>query len=317
MNDNILVSVVMTAYNEEIGIIKEAIDSILNQTYDNFELIIVLDNPNNTSLEKFLYNYSSKNNFLIYKNPKNLGQAKSANKGIDLARGKYIARMDADDVSHKERLAIEIEALISSNSDMVFTRFNFIDENGILLKTSQKNPSNQFIVNKVLSSKNIITQSTVMFKKEIIKEIGGYSNLIASEDYEMWLRILNNRYKIVGINEITLDYRVRKSSVTTSDYYKTFMADRFIKNNLDYNLLTFEQINSKVDLFNQNYLVKNNNSNRRKKFNIFAKKYFSLINSWSELGIKKYFLLLVYIFFEPRLVYIFLNTTKSNVLRRR
>ena len=83
------VSVILSAYNEEERWFREAVESIINQSYENFELILILDNPNNTLLEGIINEYVNKDNRIIYiKNEKNLGLVKSLNKGLEYARGK-------------------------------------------------------------------------------------------------------------------------------------------------------------------------------------------------------------------------------------
>ena len=103
------VSVILSAYNEEERWFREAVESIINQSYENFELILILDNPNNTLLEGIINEYVNKDNRIIYiKNEKNLGLVKSLNKGLSYCRGEYIARMDADDISLPERIEEEL-----------------------------------------------------------------------------------------------------------------------------------------------------------------------------------------------------------------
>ncbi|MGL4742033.1 MAG: glycosyltransferase, partial [Sarcina sp.] len=89
------VSVIMGVYNEKISWVKETINSILEQTYKNIELIVILDNPENQELKIFLDSYKDKIKFEV--NDKNLGLVKTLNRAIDLANGEYIARIDADD----------------------------------------------------------------------------------------------------------------------------------------------------------------------------------------------------------------------------
>ena len=111
------VSVILSAYNEEECWFREAVESILNQSYENFELILILDNPNNTLLEGIINEYANKDNRIVYiKNEKNLGLVKSLNKGLEYARGKYIARMDADDISLSDRFEKQIRCFKEDNS---------------------------------------------------------------------------------------------------------------------------------------------------------------------------------------------------------
>ena len=110
-NDNSkpLVSVLMSVYNEPIEWVKQSLESILKQTYSNFEFIIINDNPGRLDLDSFLSSIAEHDiRIKIYKNVKNIGLTKSLNVGLKLCSGKYIARMDADDISLPKRFACQV-----------------------------------------------------------------------------------------------------------------------------------------------------------------------------------------------------------------
>lgn len=101
------ISVVMSIYNENIDEIKASIDSILNQTYENIEFIIILDNPTRLDINVLLTEYQKNDTRIkVIYNQKNEGLALSLNKGLEIATGEYIARMDSDDISLQDRLKI-------------------------------------------------------------------------------------------------------------------------------------------------------------------------------------------------------------------
>ena len=112
------VSIIMSVYNEIETEVELSINSILNQTYLNLEIIIVIDNPNNEALIKKIKKYSEKDNRIkcIY-NDKNIGLANSLNKGLKISTGDYIARMDADDISYPLRIEKQVEYL-EKNKDI-------------------------------------------------------------------------------------------------------------------------------------------------------------------------------------------------------
>ena len=115
-----LVSVLMSTYNESELELRLAIESILNQTYRNIEFIIVSDNPQNTMLQNIINEYQKKDRRIkVILNNENLGLPRSLNKGIEQARGKYIARMDADDISLPNRIEEEMDFMLINNLDMV------------------------------------------------------------------------------------------------------------------------------------------------------------------------------------------------------
>ena len=134
-----LVSVVMSVYNEPVDYVTKAIESILNQTWENIEFIIVMDNPSNAELGELIKSYGAQyNNIFIMENEKNMGLPYSLNRAISKASGKYIARMDADDISFPERIEEEVLFLKKNNYDMVASNRIDIDEEGNIIRKGRK-----------------------------------------------------------------------------------------------------------------------------------------------------------------------------------
>ena len=125
-----MISVIMSVYNEERKWIEQAVISILEQSYSDLEFIIICDNPDiEDDIKEYLLLLERMNqNVIILWNEKNIGLAKSLNRGIEVAKGEYIARMDADDISDGERLRKELDFLIENNYDLVSTNKINIDE---------------------------------------------------------------------------------------------------------------------------------------------------------------------------------------------
>lgn len=222
-----MISVVMSVYNEEIEWIKEAVNSILNQTYKEIEFIIIIDNPKlDSEIKEYLQLLSDKEQrIVIYENEKNMGLAKSLNRGIALASGKYIARMDADDISMPNRLALELEFLEKSNLDMVSSIKNNIDKNGKLLSKDQlirRDP------NKTLQYGNIIVHSSVLIKAEVIKAMNGYRDMVNSEDYDLWLRLIERGYQISVLNKPLILYRIRDNSASVKRKLEQYYVTQYI-----------------------------------------------------------------------------------------
>jgi len=124
------ISVVMTTYREPEEYLRKSIESILNQTFEDFEFIIVLDDPNNERNEKLIEEYAKKDNRIVFlKNERNLGRGASRNRAIDIAKGKYIAIIDADDIALPERLEKQFNFLEENEDvDLLFTWAYWIDE---------------------------------------------------------------------------------------------------------------------------------------------------------------------------------------------
>ena len=184
-----IVTVVMSVFNEE-KTISRAIESIIEQVFYDWEMIII-DDASSDSTSDILKNYTKKDeriNFIC--NEKNLGLAASLNRGIRLARGKYIARMDADDFSYRERLKKQIDFLEKNQDiDVLGTGAELIDKDGAHLSYMLMPEHHQEICN-IIHKKNPFFHSSVVMKKEFINRAGGYNErLRKAQDYELWGRM--------------------------------------------------------------------------------------------------------------------------------
>ncbi|CAB3290095.1 Glyco_trans_2-like domain-containing protein [Methanocaldococcus lauensis] len=208
------ISIIMSAYNEPEKYLRESIESILNQTFKDFEFIIILDNPNNVKAERIIKEYQKKDKRIVFiKNEKNLGLAGSLNNGLDIAKGKYIARMDADDIALPERLEKQYKYMENNkNIDLLFSWVYFIDENGNILKEFK--PSKEKIKNlsKYFFKEHLLVHPTLMAKSEILKKNKYDENQKRSQDFELWMRLITKGYKFDIIEEFLLKYRVLKEN---------------------------------------------------------------------------------------------------------
>ncbi len=227
-----MISVLMSVYNEKIEWLEQAVDSILHQSYSNFEFIIVVDNP---SIPKHIEDYIEKkrnkdSRIVILYNKANLGLPSSLNRGIAIAKGKYIARMDADDIALPERLEKEIEYLEKHDVDMVSTNALIIDEESNLLQKRESTLENPM---ELLRFSNNIVHPSVMMRSAVIRKVGGYRNFKRSQDYDLWLRLITAGYQIRTIDEYLMKYRSRTSSITKEgrleQYYINLYQKRLFK----------------------------------------------------------------------------------------
>lgn len=174
----------MPVYNGE-RYIKEAIESILNQTFTNFELIIVNDGSTDHT-EEIILSYDDER-IRYFKNDVNLQIVKTLNKGLRLARCKYIARMDADDVSYAERLQIQY-AFMQKNPEIAVcgTALSIYEQPDIVYVP----PLVDGAIKAKLIFENCLYHPTILFRKEAILAQGGYDSLYSNaEDYELWQRL--------------------------------------------------------------------------------------------------------------------------------
>ena len=218
-----LVSVIMSTYNEKPKWIQESIESILNQTYENIEFIIVLDNPDNNSINELILSYSNKDSRInVVKNAKNLGLTASLNSALLFAKGDYIARMDADDISALNRFEKQINYIRENNLDFVFSAMNIINEKGEAKFKSSDRVLPPKSVNILSSISNVATHPTWFLKKAIYDMLGGYPEVPFCEDYDFVLRSISHGFKIGRMSDLLLSYRVRESSITNTNALEQF-----------------------------------------------------------------------------------------------
>lgn len=204
------ISVVMPVYNGE-KYLREAIDSILNQTFTDFEFIII-DDGSTDNTEKIIKSYDD-NRILCIKNEKNLGVADSLNRGLDMARGEYIARMDADDISLPERFEKQVRFLKKHKNVAVCGA-----ETEVFGDVEPKVAYTVFGYKRVkvamLFSSSLAHPIVMMRNSVIQKEHFRYNNDFDKvEDYDLWLRILE-KYDIDNARGVLLKYRLHSAQVT-------------------------------------------------------------------------------------------------------
>lgn len=214
------VTVLMAVYNGE-RYLREAVDSILGQTFTDFEFLIINDGSTDTSRE-ILSTYSDPR-ILILENKQNIGLTKSLNRGLSLARGEYIARMDADDRSHSVRIERQVAYLDNHPCVAVLgTQHNMINAKGIIMPSlTIKRPVDPLAFRWCWIFDNPIAHSSAVFRKNIIWEIlGGYNEIFrTSQDFELWSRVGRHSYVMCNLAEILLDFRVHEKNISMT--YKT------------------------------------------------------------------------------------------------
>lgn len=201
----------MPAYNTG-KYIKYAIDSILNQTYSNFEFIIINDcSTDNT--EEIILSYQDKR-IRYFKNETNLGNNISRNKGNELAKGKYIAIMDSDDIALPERLELQYNYLEKNKEIGIIGGFiKFFDTKGAFLWSYPGNPNYH---QSYLLFKNAVGQPTIMFRKDLFKKLKlTYKPECENMgDYELWFRASIHGIKFKILPKLLLYYRQTESQIS-------------------------------------------------------------------------------------------------------
>lgn len=303
----------MSVYNESEDLLCEAINSIINQTENRFEFLIVLDNPLNKKALAQLKKFCMKDSRIrIIENEKNIGLSNSLNKAIGLAKYDIIARMDADDISLEHRFERELKE-IQNGYDFVFSKYVVIDEKGDLKKEIKGYTSNEKMLKKSIAIKNSICHPTVMFKKNIFENVGGYSNLPVVEDYDLWKKFIASNVKMKAINEVLLKYRVRASSMTTSNYFKSYTAWRYIRKKYR----KIYPLKKNIDFLTYYSSQAGNQGNYEKKYNLLILDYYKLRDLWNQMNSTKYIKLLKIIIRNPRIGLLFLDSFRADYFRKK
>lgn len=239
-----LVSVVMATFNEPPIIISNAITSIVNQTFTNWELHI-LDDSTNEETMKAIDSFASDKRILVHRFPKRAGFIKSLNSGLEASSGKYIARMDGDDFSLPDRFKKEVAYLETHPEVMVVGgQINIMDGNEKII-SSRSYPTGGLKFYLFSCARNPLAHPTVMMRRDIVDKGYRYDETLRmSEDLDLWLRLLNDGYKLANITDTVLNYRVMDNFLKkrSSDIQREVMAEvrrkNFDKRNLAHSILS-------------------------------------------------------------------------------
>lgn len=213
-----MVSVLMSVYNGE-RYLRESVESILNQTFTDFEFLIIDDGSKDGSRE-VIRSYSDLRIRLV-QNERNMGLTCSLNKGLKLARGEYIARQDSDDVSSHDRLEKQVYWL-NRHPKVVLVSSNvqFIDSEGRYLGQSRRTGDPDLVAWYLLFYNHVAGHSVVMFRQKTVMDLGGYSESYHyAQDHELWLRLVEAG-DIVVLPDILLQWRQHDENISFKDKRK-------------------------------------------------------------------------------------------------
>ena len=193
-----LVSIVLPIFNGQ-KYVRAAIDSILCQSHENFELIIVDDGSTDDSLT-IVSSYADPR-IKIFKNKKNLGIVDSLNRGISLSNGEYIARMDSDDIAFPNRLKKQLEFIKKNDCDLTSARAVTFGESKEKIFPTQLNPSE---IEFGLLFVNLIVHPLVFARATVLKSNLYSSEYEGAEDYELWTRLVLSGCKLAVQDDVLL-----------------------------------------------------------------------------------------------------------------
>ena len=215
-NNKVEVSIIMSEYNTPVELLKESIQSILNQTFKNFEFIIV-DDCGKNDLKKIVKEFNDER-IIVLKNKKNMGLVASLNKAIKAAKSDYLVRMDTDDYAYPNRLESEYNFIKKHPEySVVGMKCEFYDGKeiyGVSEKVGE-------LTKKDLINQNLFIHPTVIMKKDIIEKVGGYPNYQRCEDFALWINLYANGHIGYVMDEIGIRYTIREE-----DYSKRTLKTR-------------------------------------------------------------------------------------------
>jgi teichuronic acid biosynthesis glycosyltransferase TuaG len=212
MQDN-LISIITPSYNSR-RFIKETIDSVLAQTYENWEMIIVDDKSQDDSVEYIKNLIKDDHRIQLIELNENVGAAMARNKALELADGRYIAFLDSDDVWMSNKLKIQMNFMQKNHYPISFTSYKIIDEysndNNHTINVVKSLNLQQYLKN------TIIGFSTSMIDRSLMSEEIKFLDIRIRQDTNLWVTLLKKGYKAYGIDELLVKYRVHSNSISAN-----------------------------------------------------------------------------------------------------
>ena len=208
---------IIIPFFDEINFLKRAINSVLQQSYKKFEVIIIYDNPKNKEnlklLKKFIFK-KSKIKLLI--NKKNIGAGYSRNKGIKNSKGNYIAFLDSDDSWKKNKLFLQLKFMKKTNLLISHTSYDIIDARGNFINRRKAYDLKHMDLIKSCD----VGLSTVIINRKLLNKTSLFPSLKTKEDYVLWLKISSKGITFKGLNKSLTKWTKRPKSLSSSAFQK-------------------------------------------------------------------------------------------------
>lgn len=214
MNNN-MVSIITPSYNSS-KYIKETIESVLNQTYQEWEMIIVDDCSSDNSSELIEKYCLLDNRIRLIKLKQNVGAAMARNIGMDESKGRLIAFIDSDDIWHANKLETQINFMKTNDYAVSFTSYELIDQDSKVLNRLVRVVESLSMEDYIKNT--IIGFSTSMIDRGLIKDELKFMNVRIAEDLSFWINILEKGYKAYGIDKVLAKYRVHSNSLSSNKF---------------------------------------------------------------------------------------------------
>ena len=229
-----LVSVIIPYYKKRNSI-KETIVSVINQSHDYLEILIIYDDTNLNDLE-FLQEISKLDNRIrIINNNKRLGAGPSRNKGIEQSNGKYIAFIDADDTWVQDKLKEQISFMKKNNYQISHTSYLIVNEKKKII--GQRKARDLLSIDEVLKSCDIGLSTVIIEKKVITKTSTKFPELVTKEDFVFWLKLLEKNYRFYAYDSNLTNWTDSKNSLSSSTIQKLFDGFKVYNSYMHFNVI--------------------------------------------------------------------------------
>lgn len=228
------VTVIMPYYKKR-DFIQESIESILKQTYKDFEILIIYDDEN-THDYNFVKDFEKKDKRIkVIRNLKNIGAGLSRNVGIEKSNYEFIAFLDCDDTWKKDKLEFQLNYMKEKNIDISFTAYDIVDKNKNFISIRE---AKNYLEFKDLIKSCDIGLSTVVIRKSLLDNKYRFSSIVTKEDYVLWLELAKKDIKFYGINRSLTQWKRLNNSLSSNLFQK--VKDGFLVYNkyMKYNIFT-------------------------------------------------------------------------------
>ena len=214
MNRNLAISVILPVYNAEVYV-REAVESILAQSFTDFELIAINDGSTDGS-GAILRELAARDARIILIEQPNDGAASARNKGLEMARADLIALMDADDVAMPERFALQHARMVQEPELAVLGSFiRVMDKAGDIIRLGEYPLTPEAAARHLEHNECPVANPAVMMRRDAVLKIGGYRNAFCpAEDYDLWLRMIESGYAMANLPQLLLNYRWHGANVS-------------------------------------------------------------------------------------------------------
>lgn len=231
---------VIIPFKNKVQYLFSALMSVFNQSYKNYNIIIIYDNDDKTDLKKikkFLKdNYRSKSKLVKFEvNKRNLGAGYSRNKGIKKSKSKYIAFLDADDLWKKNKLKVQIKFMEKNKKVFSHTSYYIIDEKNKVIKF--RIAKSKIYFNELLKSCDIGLSTVMLQRKFFVKNNLFFPNINTKEDFVLWLKVLKKLQYVFGINKKYTLYRKTPNSLSSNKITSVINGYKVYRNYMNYSKL--------------------------------------------------------------------------------